>query len=888
VNAGRRSTSEATVRLGSDGKIALFNGTWGTVQLIADVSGFYVGGSPSTPGSFHTLKPERLLDTIAGIGAPKAAVRAHGTLRLQVAGRAGVPAGGASSVVLTIHARQPAAGGTVIAYPDGTRRPGTANLAVTRGLRSSGEAVVALGSGGKIDLYNNTAGPAQFAADVSGYFLSGAPTTPATFHAVKPVRLLNTATSSMSLGPHRLRTLQVAGRAGIPANRVLAVVVTVQVPHPRAAGTVVFYADGAYRPATTTVAFNAGQRASSAAIVRLGASGELRMYNGSAGRLDVIVDVSGYLTSDALSWSGPSSIDPDVPYGFQSVSCADPDFCVGVDAGGRALTYTSGGWSEPVDVRPGPLLVVSCAPGTTFCVTADDRGSVFTTSNGVNWSSPKPAPTGATAIVSLSCVTTTFCAASDQYGTLLIFDGSGWRARYDNGTTNTFTGDAVSCPTTMYCVAVPREAAGASSAIFDGATWSPGPEVPGGMSAISCPTTTFCAAVADGRIALFDGSQWTSQSTPARLDVVSCASATFCAATDYDGNATLYNGTGWTTPTSVDAGHSVEVSCPSTVFCLATDMAGYALTYHDGAWTSPNLVDRLQGNPQAVSCPTNNFCAAVDRHGNVLTYDGASWSAPTNIDSNWEFVSISCATSSFCAALDRRGYALTYDGSQWSAPVDVGAGHPGAAIACPASGSCVATFIDPFGTGNFWAFWARYSQGSWGAVTPLAARVAATNLSCPTQNFCALVTTTYDPDKHYGQAMTYDGTTWSSPKTIDNKAGLSSLSCWANDRCIALDVASTQFTYDGTSWRTVAVPVQVPVAVLSCTSATSCLAVRRGEYAAPDEAMLFDGLGWGAPQLLPTRPSTYDLGGSAVYALDCSAPRSCVALTRGGVAVRSS
>ncbi len=55
-------------------------------------------------GAITAVTPSRLLDTRAGIGAPNSAVRGGTVLPLAVAGRGGVPATGAGSVVLNLTA----------------------------------------------------------------------------------------------------------------------------------------------------------------------------------------------------------------------------------------------------------------------------------------------------------------------------------------------------------------------------------------------------------------------------------------------------------------------------------------------------------------------------------------------------------------------------------------------------------------------------------------------------------------------------------------------------------------------------------------------------------------------------------------------------------------
>ncbi len=41
------------VKLGTGGKVTLYNGTGGTVDLIADVAGYYLAGTPTDAGRVH-------------------------------------------------------------------------------------------------------------------------------------------------------------------------------------------------------------------------------------------------------------------------------------------------------------------------------------------------------------------------------------------------------------------------------------------------------------------------------------------------------------------------------------------------------------------------------------------------------------------------------------------------------------------------------------------------------------------------------------------------------------------------------------------------------------------------------------------------------------------
>ena len=76
-----------TVSLGTSGAVSIYNGSSSKVDIVADVSGYYLGGGTVTqPGMFTPLAPTRILDTRSGVGAAKKAVAAQRSINLTVAG----------------------------------------------------------------------------------------------------------------------------------------------------------------------------------------------------------------------------------------------------------------------------------------------------------------------------------------------------------------------------------------------------------------------------------------------------------------------------------------------------------------------------------------------------------------------------------------------------------------------------------------------------------------------------------------------------------------------------------------------------------------------------------------------------------------------------------
>lgn len=89
--------------------------------------------------------------------------------------------------------------------------------------------------------------------------------------------------------------LQVAGRGGVPLNGVSAVILNVTAVNPQRSGYLTVWPFGIKRTATSSLNFSAGQNIANTVIVRLSTDGTISLYNGSAGDVDILVDVEGYI-----------------------------------------------------------------------------------------------------------------------------------------------------------------------------------------------------------------------------------------------------------------------------------------------------------------------------------------------------------------------------------------------------------------------------------------------------------------------------------------------------------------------------------------------------------------------------------------------------------------
>jgi uncharacterized delta-60 repeat protein len=313
---GQTTANLANIGLGAGGQVTLTNSSSGTTDLLADVVGYYLTGTPTVAGSYVTLPQFRLVDTRVGRGAPQGKVAKQSTLPVTVAGAGGVPMTGVSAVVLNLTVTGTLGSGYITPYPSGLARPTTSTLNHGAGETRANLVTVRLGADGKIDLYNGSLGGTDLIVDLAGYYLDGAATSPGTFVALDPVRVLDTrnGTGAVKRPVHAASDIQFAatGAAGPPASDASAVLLNSTVTAATRAGQVtVMGGDIGWggnpwdyvhnRPSyqlaypgypTSTVNFRAGQTVANLTVVT-GSSLALA-HNGSSGTLQLVADLAGY------------------------------------------------------------------------------------------------------------------------------------------------------------------------------------------------------------------------------------------------------------------------------------------------------------------------------------------------------------------------------------------------------------------------------------------------------------------------------------------------------------------------------------------------------------------------------------------------------------------
>lgn len=256
-------------------------------------------------GQFVAVSPARVSDTRNGVDGRRHPIAPGETMRVQIAGRGGVPEAGALAVAVNVTAVNATAPTFFTVFPGGTGVPGSSTLNPFPGRATPNLAIVGVGGDGSIAVRNES-GTADCIVDVMGYFRA----EPASrLFPLVPGRLLDTR-SAIGAPPGRLRggsaiDLQITGRGGVPATAT-AVVLNVGAVTPSDAGYVTVWPSGEVRPNVSNLNYERGRTVPNLVVCKLGAGGRVSVF-ASDGELDVIADVVGCFVPDG---SGHSAITP--------------------------------------------------------------------------------------------------------------------------------------------------------------------------------------------------------------------------------------------------------------------------------------------------------------------------------------------------------------------------------------------------------------------------------------------------------------------------------------------------------------------------------------------------------------------------------------------------
>jgi hypothetical protein len=601
--------------------------------------------------------------------------------------------------------------------------------------------------------------------------------------------------------------------------------------------------------------------------------------------------------------AGPAATGTSTKGELTSDVCTSSSSCLAVGySGGSSSAPVSEQWNgtvwkklktpDPSGADQTSLEGVSCTSAKACTAVGyydNSAGTALTLAerwNGKTWTQQTTPDAGGAGdgnyLQSVSCSSPTACTAtgyyevgSDTFTLAEQWNGEIWELESTpngSGSASELTG--VSCVSPEDCNAVGYSVSGSDAVTlaeqWNGEIWEPVPtQNPSGASdsyllGVSCSTATGCLAVGTDHgsdsssvplAETFDGSEWTTTTTPnlageaSALQSVSCTTADICTtvgeyAVSGDTLATLaeaWNGSQWstqTTPNGPDATTSdlTAVSCDST--CIAVGLTTInGVTYPVGAigiariWTWAWIMPTPNPGPpgdvlNGVSCTSPTACTAVGYYLN---------STPTQIpmalrltNGTWIFQAIPIPGGSLGSMLN--------------------------GVSCTSATTCTAVGYYINSSGTQVALTETWSGGGW-SMTPAAAIPAGTTVSilngvsCTSASTCTAVGYYVNSSVNSGMQETLietlSGGSWSvtTPGALPNGtiSALNGVSCTSATACTAVgyyynnNTPSTQValaeTLSGGTWNltpAAAVPATATATVLngvSCSSATACTAV---------------------------------------------------------------
>ncbi|MFJ7260425.1 PKD domain-containing protein [Streptomyces globosus] len=183
--AGQSVPNLVIVPVGTDGYVELFNGGWGAVDLIADVTGYFTRSSSS---GYTPMTPTRFVDTRAGVGTGQGRLASRSTFSTQISGLKGVPAN-ATAVALNVTVTNPKQAGHLSVYPGGDQPPTASSLNFAAGETVANAVIVPVGPDGRISVFNGAWADTDVVVDVVGHYAKDGK---AAFLPYGPRRMLDT------------------------------------------------------------------------------------------------------------------------------------------------------------------------------------------------------------------------------------------------------------------------------------------------------------------------------------------------------------------------------------------------------------------------------------------------------------------------------------------------------------------------------------------------------------------------------------------------------------------------------------------------------------------------------------------------------------------------
>lgn len=309
--AGDTRANLVTVPVSSDGYVSIRNAV-GQTHVIADVQGYYVGSTTTTPAGavdYFPDDPWRVLDTRKAAEGPALAAHTYTVQSVDY----GADTADIAALAVNVTAVRPATKGFLTVWnADENAIPDTSNLNFAAGATTSNMVLVPVTHRLDTDgtplvdfaVGNASNGTVDVIVDIVGVYGKG---DGLRFRSAgSPKRIVDTRTSvgTTKLGPATTRT--VTAPSTVANASTIALVTNVTAVGPTAATFLTLWETGVARSSSSNLNPAAGQTVANMAMVGISDSNTFNIYNNS-GTTNVIVDVAGRFDLSPNLTAAPSA-----------------------------------------------------------------------------------------------------------------------------------------------------------------------------------------------------------------------------------------------------------------------------------------------------------------------------------------------------------------------------------------------------------------------------------------------------------------------------------------------------------------------------------------------------------------------------------------------------
>ncbi|WP_156213547.1 hypothetical protein [Lentzea aerocolonigenes] len=278
--SGAALSNSAVVPVSPAGKIDVYNNS-GNVHVTIDVHGYFTSVPGGTGrGGFVPATHTKILDTYLGIGTPKAAIPANGSLTVQITGGV-IPAGANAAFldVLVFSATKPGwlgvlpSNSSVLDYPVGATATGAA---------------VKLDGAGRAVFRNNGAAPIHLQLVAQGYFTADSATGAGLRKASGRLA------GGLSVAANSTVDVAVGGRFGLPTRSIAGAAINLTTLSQSKPGYLKAWPLGEPEPDASLANYSPGVPRADQAIVKTGTEGKIRIKNVGAASVTLYVDLQAW------------------------------------------------------------------------------------------------------------------------------------------------------------------------------------------------------------------------------------------------------------------------------------------------------------------------------------------------------------------------------------------------------------------------------------------------------------------------------------------------------------------------------------------------------------------------------------------------------------------